>query len=250
MKVVKDFVRSRPALYDRVRSLKRSVLGSPNLSFAVLDEFSKSHDGQVNFIQIGANDGLRNDPLRPLIVRDDWQGVLIEPLPTVFPLLKDNYHYLNRPGLVFANVAITVDGQEKLSFWSFTEKFLQAQSLEDRLDYLRKASFDRDHVAGFLPHQEKAEEVLKEIQVPCLSLEQVVPDYLPRQPLHLLVIDAEGYESTLIPGIDFSVVRPEAVFFESEHLGSDQGPVFNHLRSFGYSIKKVGLDSLAMLESP
>lgn len=247
LKVVKDFVRSRPALYDRVRGAKRGLFGSPNLSFNVLDEFSKSHNGQVNFIQIGANDGLRNDPLRPLIVRDDWQGVLVEPLPTVFPLLKSNYAYLNRPGLVFTNAAITVDGLEKLSFWSFTEEFLKAQTLEDRLDYLRKASFDREHVAGFLPAEAKAEQVLEEIQVPCLSLEQIVNSHLPRKPLHLLVIDAEGYESVLIPGIDFSVVKPEAVFFESEHLGPEKEPVFSHLKNFGYSIEKVGLDSMAVL---
>ncbi len=247
MKRVKDFVRSRPALYDGVRSLKRSLLGASSASFKVLDEFSRSRGGQVNFIQIGANDGLRNDPLRPLIVRDDWQGVLIEPLPTVFPLLQENYRYLNRPGLVFINAAVAVDGQRKLSFWSFTEEFLQAQTLEARLDYLRKASFERDHVASFLPPGDQVEEILLEIQVPCLDLEQVVQSHLPRKPLHLLVIDAEGYESTLIPGIDFSVIRPEAVFFESEHLASDQERVFSHLRSFGYGIEKVGLDSLALL---
>ena len=66
MKAVRDFVRSRPALYDRVRSLKRKIMGSLSLSF-----------------------------------------------------------------------------------WSFAREFLEAQSLEDRLDYLRNASFDRNHVAGF-----------------------------------------------------------------------------------------------------
>jgi len=247
LKVVKDFVRSRPALYDQARSLKRRLFGSPNLSYTVLDEFSKSHNNQVNFIQIGANDGLRNDPLRPLIVRDDWQGVLIEPLPTVFPLLKKNYSYLNNPGLVFSNSAITVDGLEQLSFWSFTSDFLAAQTLEDRLDYQRKASFSREHVAGFLPPHESAEAVLKEIPVPCLELDAIISNHLPRLPLHLLAIDVEGYESTLIPGIDFSVIRPEAVFFESEHLGADQEKVFGHLRNFGYHIKKVGLDSMATL---
>ena len=63
------------------------------------------------------------------------------------------------------------------------------------------------------------------------------------------MIDAEGYESTLIPGIDFSVVTPEAVFFESEHLGPDQELVFQHLQGFGYTIEKVGLDSLAVNRS-
>jgi len=247
VKALKNQVRSRPALYDRVRDLKRRVLGASSLSFSALNEFSRAHDRRVNFIQIGANDGLRNDPLRPLIVRDDWQGVLVEPLPTVFPLLEKNYAYLKRPGLVFLNAAVTVDGQESLTFWSFTEEFLAEQTLEARLDYLRKASFVREHVAGFLPAGCDPVEVLEEIRVPCLSLDRIMAAHLPRHPLHLLVIDAEGYESTLIPGIDFSVLRPAGVFFESEHLGPDQDRVFSHLKNFGYSLQKVGLDTLAVL---
>jgi len=243
---VKKFVRSHALVYDRVRSLKRTFLGETNESFVVLDDFSRARNRQVNFIQIGANDGLRNDPLRPLIVRDDWQGVLVEPLPTVFPLLKKNYRYLNRPGLVFANAAVTVDGTDHLSFWSYKEAFLAAQNLEDRLSYLRKASFDREHVLSFLPHGSTPEECIAEVVVPCLSLEAILADQLPRGPLHLLAIDAEGYESTLIPGIDFSVITPDAVFFESEHLGDEEDKVFGHLRTFGYRIEQVGYDSLAI----
>ena len=250
MSYVKDFVRSRPALYDRVRSLKRKLTAGGAPSFNVLDEFSRARHGQVNFIQIGANDGLRNDPLRPLIVRDDWRGVLIEPLPTVFPLLRNNYAYLKRDGLVFLNAAIAAGPGDSLTFWSFTEDFLAEQSLEQRLDYLRKASFEREHVAGFLPPESDADSTLQPVKVPCLALEQVVAEYLPRGPLHLLVIDAEGYEATLIPAIDFSRLACEAVFFESEHLDSDQRQrVFGHLEGQGFRIKQVGLDSMAERES-
>ena len=246
MNAIKDFVRARPPIYDRVRSLKRSFLGAKSASFVVLDEFSRAHNGEVNFVQIGANDGLRNDPLRPFIVRDDWQGVLIEPLPTVFPLLQKNYRYLRRPGLVFANVAVTVDGRDALSFWSYRDEFLATQNLEDRLSYLRKASFDRNHVESFLPDGVDPEKSIQEIRVPCSSLAAILRERLPRGPLHLLAIDAEGYESTLIPGIDFSTVTPDAVFFESEHLGPDRERVFSHLQKFGYQIESVGCDSLAV----
>lgn len=243
--IVKDQVRQRPALYDRLRWLKRRLTGSAPASYAVLSDFSRAHGGQVNFIQIGANDGLRNDPLRPLIVEHDWHGVLIEPLPTVFPLLERNYAYLERPGLVFLNAAVTAAAGDDLTFWSFTPDFLASLPLEQQLDYLRKASFERDHVAGFLPAGVDPDAVLQATRVPGVTLAQVVASSLPRHPLHLLVIDAEGYEAALIPAIDFSVVTPEAVFFESEHLGADRATVFGHLEQAGYRIAQVGLDSLA-----
>lgn len=246
MRALKDFVRSRPALYDQARRLKRDLTGRKPASFVVLDRFSRARGGQVNFVQIGANDGLRNDPLRPFIVRDDWQGVLIEPLPTVFPLLQRNYAYLKRPELVMINAAITVSGQESLSFWTFNESFLAEQPLEQRLEYERKASFEREHVAAFLPPQVAPETALASIAVPCLTLEEVVDTRLARAPLHLLAIDVEGYEAELIPAIDFSRVSPDAVFFESEHLGPARERVFGHLREHGYAIESVGLDSLAL----
>jgi FkbM family methyltransferase len=250
MKIIKDYVRNRPALYDRVRRLKRRLTGAEAASLTALSRFSQAHEGRVNFIQIGANDGLRNDPLRPLIVDADWQGVLIEPLPTVFPLLQRNYAHLDRPHLVFLNAAVTAEASADLEFWSFKPEFLATLPLEQRLDYLRKASFERDHVAGFVPAGVAADAVLQAVQVPCLSLEQVVDTHLPRRPLHLLAIDVEGYEATLIPGIDFVKVAPEAVFFEAEHLGEHQARVFGHLEAAGYEVTPVGLDALAILRRP
>lgn len=246
MRQIKDFVRSRPRLYDRARALKRGLRGGSSASFQALDRFSCRHDRQINFIQIGANDGLRNDPLRPFVVRDDWCGVFIEPLPTVFPRLQANYAYLKREGLAFVNAAVTVDGSRELDFWSFHPTFLASQTEEQKLDYLRKASFDRAHVESFLPADARPDEVLERLGVPCLSIAQIVEHHLPRAPLHLLAIDAEGYEATLIPGIDFGALNVEAVFFESEHLGADKRRVFGHLEDHGFIIESVGLDSLAV----
>ena len=49
----------------------------------------KNH-GQVTFVQVGANDGYRFDPLRKHIVAYHWPGLLIEPQPDVFAELKQN----------------------------------------------------------------------------------------------------------------------------------------------------------------
>jgi FkbM family methyltransferase len=247
VQVIRNFVRARPRLYDRARAIKRKLTGRTAPSFTVLSEFSRARGGKVNFIQIGANDGLRNDPVRPLVIRDDWQGVLVEPLPTVFPLLQRNYAYLGREGLVFLNAAVAAGEGDSLEFWSFDDDFLDRQPLELRLDYLRKASFVRDHVAGFLPAEVDPAEVLTSVPVPCLALEDVLKTHLPRHPLHLVAIDAEGYEAELIPAIDFQAVPCEAVFYESEHLGqADGGRIRDHLTSHGFTIQPLGLDSLAL----
>src|SRR5690348_13962179 len=78
----------------------------------------KSHEMQVKkmvtdlmsdptiFIQIGSNEGVMStDPLCALILKEHWQGVLIEPVPRIFEKLKENY--AGCPQLHFENVAIS-----------------------------------------------------------------------------------------------------------------------------------------------
>lgn len=42
----------------------------------------------VKFIQIGANDGITDDPIRKYILNHNWKGVLVEPNASVFESLK------------------------------------------------------------------------------------------------------------------------------------------------------------------
>src|SRR5262245_48292496 len=104
---LKDWVRTRPALFDFCRAQSRLWLRRPDPAYEFFDAFSKGRRGQVTFIQIGANDGLRNDPIREFIVRDAWTGVLVEPLPDVFDLLKKNYSGRAAARLEFVNAAIS-----------------------------------------------------------------------------------------------------------------------------------------------
>src|SRR3954463_14205307 len=56
------------------------------------------------FVQVGANDGVTDDPIRRYIQRYHWRGVLIEPLAKVFQQLCFNYR--EEPQLIFENAAI------------------------------------------------------------------------------------------------------------------------------------------------
>ena len=237
--LIKDFIRTRPAMYDVLKSVKRRVSRTPDLQYDWLDRFSRSMQ-QVRFVQIGANDGLHNDPVREFIVRDRWEGVLIEPLPEVFELLKRNY--AGQRGLQFLNAAIA-QAPGSLSFWTFQPEFLGRLPTEERLDYLRKASFDKQHVCKFL--QGQPDTVLREIRVPCETLTDVVQRCLPLG-IDLLVIDAEGHEPQIIRSIDFGAVSPKAVFFESHHI-QDQMPALTGIfEAAGYRMQDIGGDSVAV----
>jgi len=47
--------------------------------------------GTINFIQVGANDGITNDPLRPYIAEGDFQGIMVEPTVGMYAKLSRLY---------------------------------------------------------------------------------------------------------------------------------------------------------------
>ena len=69
------------------------------------------------------------------------------------------------------------------------------------------------------------------------------------------MIDAEGHEASIIPSIDFRVVNPEAIYFESHNLGSKKTDVNSFLSRNGYEVierlnRTSGAAALQSLDSP
>src|SRR5947209_8058963 len=56
------------------------------------------------FLQIGAHDGITDDPLRQYVLKYHWRGLLLEPQPRLFAQLKANYQ--SEPQLMFENAAL------------------------------------------------------------------------------------------------------------------------------------------------
>jgi FkbM family methyltransferase len=241
----KSFIKSHPRVFDlTVRIVKRGVLGRRGPIYDVLNQFSRSHGGCVSFIQIGANDGLRNDPIREFIARDQWRGVLIEPLPAVFEMLRRNYDYLNGSGqLTFENAAIS-STEASLSFYTIADSLLRTLSLDAQLELLRKSSFSREHMEQFV---EDPADVVR-VEAPCTTVEAMIQRHFPENAIDLLVIDAEGHEDVILQSLDFARSRIGAVLFESHHLKAGGNDVFRLLEGHGYTIHKAGGDAFAVME--
>ena len=192
---LKDVIRTQPRLFDALRSARRALKLGADPTFDFLDQFSRTREGRVSFIQIGANDGLRNDPIREFVIRDRWQGIFVEPLPSVYDMLQRNYAYARNPRLAFVNAAITAPSVGALTFYSIDEAFLKTLPLERQLGLLRKASFNREHVLRHVGEQH--DDAIREVLIPCMTMEALLRRHWHGNRIDLLVIDAEGHEPAI-----------------------------------------------------
>ena len=190
----------------------------------------------LRFVQIGANNGIDGDPLRRYIVKHPWRGVLVEPQPNIFALLKANYAtYADR--LSFENVAISRGGSLVL--------------------YLPPADWPRDkhgvtYVSGVpsvLARQiDVAESTLTRIEVPAMTLDALLAKHGIEQ-LDLLQIDTEGFDWEVLQAIDLTRFRPAIIHIETGHLSRDAlAKVAAHLTHADYLFYYGGWqgDSVAM----
>ncbi len=88
--------------YDIVRRLVKPPNSLNLLDLAILAVIQDQKD--FFFLQIGANDGILEDPLRSLILARHLEGVLVEPLPDKFAELQRNYAHEKQ--LRFENCAV------------------------------------------------------------------------------------------------------------------------------------------------
>jgi FkbM family methyltransferase len=223
-----------------VRRIKRGILRPRDPLYAILDRLSRHHGGRVRFVQLGASDGLRNDPLREFVVRDAWTGALVEPLPSAFAELKKNYAHLRRPGLAFVNAAVS-DRPGTMPFYVPGDPFLERLSVEKRMLFLRKASFTRSHLEAFFLKKGEDPAQIRRVDVPCVTLETLLAE-----PVDLLAMDVEGHEPVILRSIDFGRHSIGAILFESLHLGPEKARIFAMLEEKGYRIREMKADAVAV----
>ncbi len=240
--MIKNYIKTKPRLYDLLNCIRSLDTEAERW----LDSFSKANNKKVNFIQIGASDGLRWDPIRRFVIRDRWNGIFVEPLLPVFNMLKNNYAYIKNQKLVFVNAAISSKNDECLLIWSYSDEFCSSLSLEDKMYYLRKSSTDKRLVEANLKHFDNIEDKIECLSVPCLTVSKIIQDYWNGDEIDLILIDAEGHDDIIVRSIDFETIHPKAVLYESHNLGGKKQEIHDFLTGIGYKVSNLGGDSLAV----
>jgi len=139
-------------------------------------------------LQIGTNDGDRDDPISPLLKRRRmWRGILVEPLPNYMKQLKD--HYGKDKRFSFEQVAIGVDdGMRK--FFHICEDARHSPDWKDYFD--RIGSLDKNSLIINLGDRLDAmEKHIVESDVQVMTIKTLLEKNQVRK-VDAIIVDAEG----------------------------------------------------------
>lgn len=203
----------------------------------IVDRFSNLNK-KVFFIEIGANDGVSADLIHDFIVRDRWEGILVEPVKFVFERLVKNYS--KQKGLAFENIAIgEIDG---------TKEFYWLKKTDDKLPvfYDRLGSFVKDVLLYHKHAIPNIEDYIMVDQVKTLTFESLAKKHKVKK-LDVVAIDTEGYDFEIIKLINYNELAPKLIIFENKHLKPEvYSESEKFLKSKGYIVYKRGGNSLAI----
>jgi FkbM family methyltransferase len=187
------------------------------------------------FLQVGAHDGVVEDPLHKHVLRGRWHGILVEPQALPFGRLVENYAGLE--GLTFVNAAISEQSGPKALYSIQDETGATLDSLSGT------ASFRKDNLRT--PHRKvgPAGSQIGSVEVMCKTFADVLGDVAY---LDLLEIDVEGYDLELLMLFDFTRFAPPIVHFEHRHLSAaEQDGAARLLARHGYRMVRDEYDTTA-----
>lgn len=204
---------------------------------ARLTEYTQ-RSGNFFFVQIGANDGVRGDPVREHVLKHNWSGLLVEPVPHVFGRLKHNY--VGQAGLSFANVAVSHNNGSATMLAPLElpdgapNPLSHLSTFDSRV--IRKHKWAKDIGKLMQPTE------VQTVTLPTLFEEFSV------EHIDGLFVDTEGHDKTILDQLDLSAVRPHFVLYEHGHLpANDQADLADRFTSAGYGLTTMRRDTFADL---
>jgi FkbM family methyltransferase len=197
-----------------------------------------NRDPQFFFVQVGANDGVRDDPLRACVLKYRLSGVLVEPLPDLFAKLQHNYRDV--PGLHFENCAVGAKSGQAGIY-----RIREGAPVPDHAHGM--ASFSRSHLTARKHGIPGLDDYVVETTIAVRTLPEIIAKYGNRH-VSLLMIDTEGFDAEIVKMALDAGLRPEIVIYEHLHLPiATQAETLRHLKSEGYRFQEIGFDTYAML---
>src|SRR5262245_26243946 len=181
----------------------------------------RAHRADFFFVNIGANDGVSNDPIYPFLRDYGWRGIAVEPLEPLFAELARNYAEF--PGVVLERAAIAPEprpfyyipaeaGYERT--WTRQVGTLDPRFLEKTIRLMRAYEFDGPVPAGL-------EQAVVRIDVPCLSFDQLMAKHGAER-VDFINIDAEGLDYEIACTIDLARWRPAIFCIETPDMDAEQ----------------------------
>lgn len=201
----------------------------------------------LSFIQIGANDGMMNDPIYQFNSRNKnvVSGYVLEPMPDTFSKLVENYK--NNPSIIPFNLAIHSTNSEMILYRVNPERANELTAFARGI-----ASFDPEHwrKSGIVP----SEDFIEQLKVKCVSFSQfIVLNGITK--IDLVILDTEGYDYEILMDLDFKILKPRIIHFEhglrDEVMSAEKFmKVCQYLNANGYQVIADSYDATAYVLDP
>ncbi len=182
------------------------------------------------FVQVGAHDGEMHDPLNSLLLKNKWNGILIEPQKDMLKKYKNRYK--DRDNLIFINAAV--------------------HPTESSIDlYKIKSPDEYSHTgwASIMPKRFKDTIYEKDLiieKVRAIPLMNIIHNSGFKH-IDLLQIDTEGYDLDVLKMFDLNIFHPLLIQFEHYHLSKKQyEESVDYLKNYGYVCFKKGYDTISI----
>ena len=157
------------------------------------------------YIELGANDGLKQSNTAYFEFTRKWKGVLIEPSPIAYEKCVKN-----RPNSIVLNYACVSSDYNKESI---------------------KGDFNGNLMSSVNGERLKSDNQL--ISVKTSTLNSIIQKYLNSQQIDLLTLDAEGYEYEILKGLNLNLYRPKYILIEI--YPKDYNNIYEYMISHNYT---------------
>jgi FkbM family methyltransferase len=174
------------------------------------------------FVEAGANDGINQSNTLLFERRLKWRGLLIEPIPELAEKCR-----VNRPNCIVENYALVPFDYSKKEI---VMRFSNLMSLV-------KGAMNSEEEE--IAHIKKGAEVQNietyEINVPASTLNSILNKHGIGK-IDLLSLDVEGYELSVLKGIDFNKYRPKFILIEARY----KEEIEKYLQDLYIPVDKIG----------
>ncbi len=174
----------------------------------LLAERIERQKGDLTVIQIGANDGVTNDPIHHLVKSRGWKLLAVEPLAPAFERLTANYRLMPNVNCVRCAIA-AYDGEMTLYTLANSPS---GNSMDDHL-----ASFSIDVLRKHWRRVPDLETRIVPQQVRAVTLKTLMEENQCGA-VDLLQIDTEGFDYEIVKMAFAAGLQPSILAFEWEHL--------------------------------
>lgn len=230
-----------PALHGFLKTAFLSLppfIRGKQMIWDALSALAQRKGAEVFVLQVGANDGVHDDPVSHFIRKWRWKALLVEPVPRIFEALKSNYAGVS--GVQFANVAIS-DRDETRPFYFIDDPQRELPAWAGEV-----GSFIHELVTTEISGRD-VRSYIREIEVPCLTPRTLLAQHAVER-VDLVVIDAQGYDDRILLQLPLGEISPAMIIFEHCLLSAEQRSACEKFLKFhGYVIEADRWDILAQL---